>query len=229
MKTITQIQTEKTHFVIVGKSTSDSDTLAFHPVDDSGQVMAEQPFSKKSAKAIFNVFKAYDFKPLYFEDFIDNTILKAKSTADKTELVFYVPSQKTQLYFDSEVNLPSKRYLIPTLVFKYKNGAISVVATPDQKPNPNSLLFHAPFFNVFSDHKICMGDVNLKVIDNIETFESLKTFISNAFFNSIFTHSNNALISEQYLIEKAKLKTWCAKDLHPIKKTKKEQLTLNNF
>ena len=74
-----------------------------------------------------------------------------------------------------------------------------------------------------------MGDVNFKNIKYFESFEALKDFIITAFFNSIFTHSNNSVIDEAYLQSKAKLQKWSANDLIPILSNSKDQVTLKTY
>lgn len=229
MENLNKVIYQKTDFLIVGKSLGDRKDLAFHPINDKGQVMAEKPFSKKTAKAIFSLFKDYDFKPLSFDGFIDRTILKAVSNANSTELMFYVPMGINYLYFADGLNLKTGNYITPTLIFKLHNNTISIAATLDKTPNQNSPLFYAPFFNVFKNGAVCMGSVDIQASKHLQTFDALKQFIVNAFFNSVFTHSNHSLISESYLKSKASNKKWTVNDLFPIKMNDNKQLTLKDF
>ena len=229
MKNFKQIPVENTNFIILGKSNPNANYLAFHPINDNGELMPEIPFTRTTAEAVFSVFSKFNFTPLQFSGLIDKTILKAVSKPTNTELIFVLPSRIQHLYYSENSKLKSGLYSLPNLIFKYSNKSIHVAATLDPIPNENSILFYAPFFNVYPSTQTCMGDVNFKNIKYFESFEALKDFIITAFFNSIFTHSNNSVIDEAYLQSKAKLQKWSANDLIPILSNSKNQVTLKTY
>jgi len=57
----------------------------------------------------------------------------------------------------------------------------------DARPDANANLYHAPFFNIYGDGKVCMGNVNV----GIDTDCALEEFMErwqSYFFTSYFSH-----------------------------------------
>ena len=119
MKNFKQIPVENTNFIILGKSNPNANYLAFHPINDNGELMPEIPFTRTTAEAIFSVFSKFNFTPLQFSGLIDKTILKAVSKPTNTELIFVLPSRIQHLYYSENSKLKSGLYSLPNL-----NGSI---------------------------------------------------------------------------------------------------------
>ena len=87
------------------------------------------------------------------------------------------------------------------MIFKYSNKSLSVFAIVDnERINADSELYQAPFFNVNSYGNVCMGNVNINLVEKFKTFDKCKDFLENSFFNSFFTHSNSDNINKEYLL-----------------------------
>lgn len=112
---------------------------------------------------------------------------------DLDRLLWYRPAGLTPIHFDSPnaalnalsgVPLPH-----PRLVFRVQNGKLSVWAVRwPGRPRPDTLLYHAPYFNVSSGGRVCHGSMAAPggaTPDDIQAWE-------DAFFKSTFTHGGGA-------------------------------------
>lgn len=213
----------KTEFVILGKTYENNNYLTMHNVRN-GKIGEEVPFTKKTAMGIFSIFEEYAYIPKQFSGIVPKNIIYARDTPTQgLQLTWTVKSTKKKLMFSPSTGLSNGMYSIPSLVFNYKKSCFSVYAICDSdytKINEYTVLYHAPFLNVFNQGNICMGNVRLGKIENLSTFEACTSFLESAFFNSIFTHSNNRNVVSSKSVEQEKDATrWNTNNLHPTQKT----------
>ncbi|WP_291960156.1 hypothetical protein [Maribacter sp.] len=218
--------TVTTDFVILGKSFNSDNFLTMHNVRN-GRIAEEVPFTKKTAMAVFGVFEDFAFTPKTFAGIIPKNIVHASDTATEgLQLVWTVKKGTRKLMYSPNTGIENGQYAIPTLVFKYNKYGLSVFAIADgdcNNINEFTPLHHAPFFNVYNHGGICMGNVKLKKVGKLSTFDACASFLENAFFNSIFTHSNNReIIDQRYISDNRTAIRWNTKNLTPIKRTLRE-------
>lgn len=74
----------------------------------------------------------------------------------------------------------------PNLFF-VKGDGFKVFALADEgRPTPKTQLYQAPYFNVWADHKVCLGGSKMPKANH----PSLTRECERGFFQSAFTHSN---------------------------------------
>lgn len=219
-------QTISTDFVILGKSANSNKYLTMHNVRN-GRIAEEVPFTKKTAMAVFGVFEDFAFTPKSFSGIIPQSIIHARDTpTDGLQLVWTVKKGTRKLMFSPNTGIENGGYTVPCLVFKYGKHGLSVFAIADgdcNNINEFTPLYHAPFFNVYNHGGICMGNVKLNKTEKLSTFDVCASFLENAFFNSIFTHSNNReIINARDITENRRVNRWNTKNLTPFNRTLKE-------
>jgi PRTRC genetic system protein B len=105
--------------------------------------------------------------------------------------VWCTPPQEVPLFFSDMLGITSGRGKVPAMIWKAGRENLSVYALKgSRKPNANTKIFHAPFFNVYTDGKVCMGNVRI----NIGQDTRLENFMEqweNYFWNSYFSHLMN--------------------------------------
>lgn len=103
--------------------------------------------------------------------------------------VWHTPQMERKLFFVPELGIPSGPMKIPAMLWIGGRDRLSVFALKgSRKPLLNSPLFHAPYFNMYSDGRVCMGTVKL----GIQSDTCLEDFIGlweKYFFNSYFSHT----------------------------------------
>jgi PRTRC genetic system protein B len=192
---------------------------------------AQIPFSKKTAQRIFSLFDTEKYVPKSFKGLIpENVILARDNPTDGLHLIWSVGESGRTLYFSKSSGLATGRYPIPNLIFGYRRNVLQIFATNTKKIGRQSPLFHAPFLNVYTAGKICMGNVNVSGTERFENFDTTIEYLQNAFFNSVFTHSNNPVVDARSISETFEGRSFDTKKLVPIfNRNSKEQKTLNDL
>jgi len=101
--------------------------------------------------------------------------------------IWRTPQQKIKLLFTESLDIPIGEANIPALLWKAGKNSLSIFAVQDENINTNSILYHAPFFNVYAEGRVCMGNVAVK-IPNDCALENFMTLWQDYFFNSYFSH-----------------------------------------
>ncbi|SEO07965.1 PRTRC system protein B [Mucilaginibacter gossypiicola] len=103
--------------------------------------------------------------------------------------IWHTPPMERKLYFVENLGIPSVPVKIPAMLWKGGRGTLSVFALKgNRKPLLNARLYHAPYFNMYGEGRVCMGTVDLK----IQADTCLEDFIrlwEDYFFNSYFSHT----------------------------------------
>lgn len=96
--------------------------------------------------------------------------------------MFFKASSLSKETFEAQGQLPT-----PGLVWMVRQGALFVYAYKGTgRPEKESKLYQAPFFNVWSQGKVCTGNAAMPVGDNT----AIPHMWVDAFFGSNFTHPN---------------------------------------
>lgn len=105
--------------------------------------------------------------------------------------IWYTPAQEVPLYFHESLGIPSGKAMVPAMIWKATKGKLWVYAlAARKKPTEETALYYAPFFNVYKDGNVCMGNVSI----DIDELYSLERFIEaweQYFWNSYFSHLND--------------------------------------
>ncbi len=103
-------------------------------------------------------------------------------------LMWWTPAQKRPLFFEKLIGIPNGMAPVPPLVFLVTaNGGMFVYAmTENARPTPKTVLYHAPFYNLYEETGVCLGDANRAGVSlsDVEKWEDV-------FFGSEFTHADN--------------------------------------
>lgn len=104
-------------------------------------------------------------------------------------LVFWVPPQRRKVWFECDDPMGARSGVTPHpgLIF-VANDKLHVYAVKGaRRPRADTEIFCGPYLNVYKEGDICMGNVRLPKAE-----PSQAPSITDAFFQSVFTHTNNA-------------------------------------
>jgi len=123
------------------------------------------------------------------QDILPTNVLHIPQTSTG-HLVWYTKPKKTYLLFEERTNIASAVYPVPALLWRANCREISIYALPDGKrPNEKTIIYHAPFFNVYNSGSVCMGTVSLKGLQHLRMEAFMKQW-QHLFFGSRFSHTN---------------------------------------
>ncbi len=118
-------------------------------------------------------------------------------------LVFFRPSVRRPIYFGRGAPLKSGMAPWPALVMVASPRDLSVyVVRGDKRPELSTPLYCAPFYNVYYNHKVCIGQSKIPPKCTPSTLDAW----SEAFYKSAFTHPNAN--NEDFLLQGTLEKLW---------------------
>lgn len=162
-----------------------------HEVQDVGtadapneQIMAG---SAVTAEALISMFEQLTKTYSLNTDILPENVVSISAE----HMVWWLPEGKRRVFFKcAELgqrwgNLPH-----PPLLFVVIKESWYVFALPkNERPNGDTALCHAPYFNVYDNHSICVGTANIPrkaAVTAIPDWEA-------GFFDSEFTHPNGRI------------------------------------
>lgn len=165
----------------------------FRKIDEFGKMGYAKPLYKDTLKELVKAVKVEDVKQWVLKGKLNKNILCVEP--QKQKIVWVLRKSKQYLHFNDD-ELKSGTYNLPNIVFKFNKGQLFVYAI--KRIAENSMLYAAPFFNVYSNNTLCWGNL----IFNPKNYHinTIMDEIEKLFFGSMFTHSNNGniIIDKKY-------------------------------
>ncbi|WP_158994914.1 PRTRC system protein B [Mucilaginibacter sp. L196] len=160
-----------------------------YDMDNDGCPMNGHPLSVKEANALAKSLLIAEKKQRNFlnpKSLLDSNVVFLK-TGNDGFAIWRTPSQNVKLLFTESLGISCGEANIPALLWKAGKNGLSIFAVQDESVKSDTILYHAPFFNVYADGRVCMGNVAVKIPNDCQ----LENFISlwqDYFFNSYFSH-----------------------------------------
>lgn len=102
--------------------------------------------------------------------------------------VWYTPPQEVPLFFATALGITSGPGKVPGMIWRADRENLSVYALKGKcKPNANTALYHAPFFNIYTDGRVCMGNVRINIGQETRLEDFMEQW-EKYFWNSYFSH-----------------------------------------
>ncbi|MCO5946752.1 prokaryotic E2 ligase family D protein [Mucilaginibacter flavidus] len=101
--------------------------------------------------------------------------------------VWHTPPQQIKLLFIESLGIPSGMAHVPAMVWKAGKNSLQVFAVTETDFTEDTLLYHAPYFNVYPDGRVCMGNVQISIPKDCGLEQFMELWQSD-FFNSYFSH-----------------------------------------
>jgi len=160
-----------------------------YDMDKDGCPINGHPLSVKEANALAKSLLIAEKKQRNFlnpKDLLSPDVVFLK-TGNDGFAIWRTSAQKVKLFFIESLGIPCGEANIPALLWKAGKNSLSIFGVQDERIDVGSLLYHAPFFNVYADGRVCMGTVAVKIPNDcqLETFMALW---QDYFFNSYFSH-----------------------------------------
>jgi PRTRC genetic system protein B len=144
------------------------------------------PGTPLSCAVLSQFAKAVDIATAYAGFVPDNLLYTAPSM-----MAWWAPAMQRRAWFKSHEKSVGNRDGVvhhPALVFVAQADALFVFALRmSSRPALSTKLYHSPHFNVYSDGRICTGNVKLPGAPSSEAIAEYE----DAFYRSHFTHSHH--------------------------------------
>lgn len=164
--------------------------VEYYDIDKKGQPRNAHPLSLREAQRLRELLEVQEqqskgyLKP---EGLLSQDILHIDPTGGGSVL-WYTKAAMRPLYFSPQLGLPNGKAAVPPLLWKATRTELSLYAlATDKRPSADTSLYHAPFFNLYQDGKVCMGNVSVRISAST-SLEAFTTAWEHYFFNSYFSH-----------------------------------------
>jgi PRTRC genetic system protein B len=122
------------------------------------------------------------YADLTFNRMIPNNVLHFRERSLLPDITWFVKSQVRQIKTTKKSGL----LLYPHLIFQVRNNKLNIYAVKTSNLKPTTIVFNAPFSNVYGNGDLCFGTMNFNDFAKGDYIEIMRNF-ENAFFNSTFT------------------------------------------
>lgn len=194
MKDITQnfgtLYHPKSALVFYSTKGSKSDTyVEYFDMDKNGMPINAHPLTIREANTLAKALKiAKEEKEpcLKSNGILGNHILNLDSQNGKA--IWFTKGTQKALYFAEKLEIPNGKANIPPLLWIASRNSLFVFAlASNNRPTERTKLYNAPFFNVYENGNVCMGNVDIR-IKKTASIEEFTTTWEDYFFNSYFSH-----------------------------------------
>ncbi|WHF51909.1 PRTRC system protein B [Chryseobacterium gotjawalense] len=164
--------------------------VEYFDMDKCGSPVNAHPLTVREAQRLSKTLNIQNKKDKDFlkpKGIISSNILFIDSF-ENGKVIWFTKEQERDLFFVKNLNIPNGKANVPPLLWIANKQNLKIFALEcDERPDENTPLFHAPFFNVYENGNVCMGTVNVK-IKNSASLEEFTESWEHYFFNSYFSH-----------------------------------------
>ncbi|WP_431609239.1 PRTRC system protein B [Chryseobacterium sp. 'Rf worker isolate 10'] len=162
--------------------------VEYFDMDNTGMPVNAHPLTLREAKALTKALCISDEKVncLQSHGMLSSHILHIDPLKGKA--VWFTKSMQRQLCFTENLDLPNGKAYVPPMLWVADRQSLAVFALAgNRRPNEKTILYQAPFFNIYEDGKVCMGSVDVRIKKTALLEEFTKAW-EDYFFNSYFSH-----------------------------------------
>lgn len=200
-------------------------------MDELGHPINAHPLSEKESRNLaFSLAEETKKQTAFLQPFglLPYNVLYTNPSGDGC-VIWYSPARKENLLFKKELGINDGEASLPPLLWKASRSQLSIWAlNKEERPTLQTDLYRAPFFNLYIDGKVCMGNVEIEIDESI----NLEKFLSEwerYFFRSAFSH----LLGETSPVKGNIVQLWKRQvslgKVFPINSLKKSKLKLKNI
>ena len=154
-------------------------------IDDSGKMGAGVPLTEDCISGIAKSFSSTDRLIVHGE--IPANMLYADCRHGREKYVWYRKPEKRAIFFTDSLGIPSGQVFVPGLVYKVEKGELYVFSYVAKRLTSKTQLYRAPFLNVYTDGKICLGNAKVKRSQEC-TYSGIMEYWEDMFWKSEFSH-----------------------------------------
>lgn len=194
MKDITQdfgtLYHPQSALVFYSTKGSKSETyVEYFDMDKNGMPINAHPLSVREANVLGKALKTAkeEKEPcLKSDSILGYHILHLDS--QKGKVIWFTKGMQRELYFDEKLGIPNGKANTPPMLWIASRSTLFVFAlASNYRPTQGTKLYNAPFFNVYENGNVCMGNVDVR-IKKTASLEEFTTAWEDYFFNSYFSH-----------------------------------------
>lgn len=200
-------------------------------MDEKGSPANARPLSVQEAQELSRALDTRQGKNRSFlhpQGILPSSVLHL-NPSENGSVLWFTPTAQRKLFFSESLEIPEGTAYVPPLLWKADKNSLRIFALfSSRKPAEDTPLYHAPFFNIYRDGRVCMGTVNVE-IKNSASLENFMALWEEYFFHSYFSHlidGHEPTKTNCVLLWKKLVKT---REIFPKKALIKTSLTLKDL
>jgi PRTRC genetic system protein B len=191
---------------LVFYETIGTDTVTYvehFDMDKNGNPINAHPLTVREANVLAKSLQTDDEKNQAFlkpKGILPTNVLHINPNSEKGTVLWYSKAQQRQLYFVNGLEIPNGKAQVPPMLwFADKNSLTVFALANNRRPTAKTLLYHAPFFNIYEKGNVCMGTVSIEIKNSASVEEFIQAW-EDYFFNSYFSHSLSANLTKKNIV-----------------------------
>lgn len=160
-----------------------------YDLDTAGSPINGHPLSLKESRSMAKALQTAERKTQGFlnpKGRMPQNIVYLKTGTDGFA-VWHTPARKAALLFTENLHISSGEAHLPAMLWKASRKTLQVFALKGEALEENTLLHHAPFFNVYADGRVCLGNIGIRIPASC-ALEQFTGLWEDCFFGSYFSH-----------------------------------------
>ena len=161
-----------------------------YDVDDKGLMVNAHPLSVEESRSLADALgESPELKSGFCGGGLHPEKLLHYDNEKNGTVLWYTPAQKTQLFFRADLGISEGEAFVPPLLWRANRTELFLWALKsDSRPTLETILYHAPFFNVYENGRVCLGNVKRNIPNKISLSEFMALW-EHYFFDSSFSHT----------------------------------------
>lgn len=178
-------------FVVYKKDTAEKSIyVEGYDMDKNGCPINAHPLSRRETAQLASALDTSDEVTRKFlkpSGLLPKKVLHLNPEHDGSA-IWYTPAQKVSLFFVESLGIASGEAFVPPLLWKATKNTLCIYAMDtDKEISEQTVLYHAPFFNLYNDGRVCMGTVKVDIKADCHLEDFIHSW-EQYFFNSYFSH-----------------------------------------
>jgi PRTRC genetic system protein B len=163
--------------------------LESHDINDKGQILEGKPLKQETLDGIVDTFFDERQNRVQMGGLIPENVLRfSVLPGGKYVMSWFRPAEQRQLFFNEKLHIPSGQAWVPAMVYTVSGNDLFVFALRESvRPAETTKLYQAPFHNVSSSGKVCLGNAKVKKPEK-NTYSNIMKYWEDLFWLSEFTH-----------------------------------------
>lgn len=163
------------------------------------KLTAGMPLTKETAQNLFQCLES-DLVKFSFKGVLPKSLIHFDFKGN-LRLIWFVHPKQHSLFFDSITGISMGLYPMPKLLFFLEGNNLRIFSLKrNDSLNDATKLYHAPFLNVGSTGRVCMGNATMDY-DGFDFYEDIMEFVEKQFFSSMFTATHHNQLIKGNLID----------------------------
>lgn len=126
-----------------------------HRIDEEGRLLEGAPLTREALRKICSSV----IPSLQTIEYIPDKVL---AYSPGSAILWWSPGVSRRVFFTKETGLISGAYQLPATLFLVANRTLHAWALATTvRPEPDTPVYHSPFFNVYESGTCCMGNIDL--------------------------------------------------------------------